>query len=208
MRLTVEWQELTAFAFILLTANVSFLSIQSVDQSGGVARSPAQIASYLSIVTSSGSMILGLLLLKQTRNRDRETPAEAAEFIRQHTHPTLGLEKLAILYSLPFALLFWSLLSFLVAICAMCFGNSSAVTRVLVIVFCAVVAGLIVWCIFTGWEGSDRLWLNGLFSARDRVDEENIEDTTEGDTQRSKHSRKLWSWLSKIRRKISDSSAV
>jgi hypothetical protein len=103
---------------------------------------------------------------------------------------------------------FFRLLLFLVAGCSMCFEDSSAVTRVLVAVFCVAVAALIVWCIYTGWEGSDRLWLNGLFSVRDRVDEENIEDTTEGDTQRSKPSKKAWSWLSKILRKTPDSAAV
>ncbi|KAJ7792412.1 hypothetical protein B0H14DRAFT_2199550, partial [Mycena olivaceomarginata] len=65
VRLRTEWQELTAYATVILNANVSFLSIQSVDQGmvqGGnlvLKRSPAQIASYLSILASVGSIVLG-----------------------------------------------------------------------------------------------------------------------------------------------------
>jgi hypothetical protein len=46
-------------ATVLLNANVGFLAINSVDVSG---RSPAQIASYMSLVASLGSILLGLLL--------------------------------------------------------------------------------------------------------------------------------------------------
>ncbi|KAJ7157114.1 hypothetical protein C8R46DRAFT_868431, partial [Mycena filopes] len=50
---------------VILAANVSFLSIQSVDQGGDLVfkRSPAQWASYLSALYSIGSITLGLLLV-------------------------------------------------------------------------------------------------------------------------------------------------
>ena len=54
----------------MLNANVAFLAIQSVDQiseNNNPDRSPAQIASYLSIIASIGSIILGLLLIRQNR---------------------------------------------------------------------------------------------------------------------------------------------
>ena len=53
-------------ATVLLNANVAFLAIQSVDISGPVGpRSSAQKASYLSIVNSVGTIILGLLLVRE-----------------------------------------------------------------------------------------------------------------------------------------------
>ena len=53
-------------ATVLLNANVAFLAIQSVDNSGPVGRrSSAQKASYLSIVNSVGTIILGLLLVRE-----------------------------------------------------------------------------------------------------------------------------------------------
>jgi hypothetical protein len=47
---------------VLLNANVAFLAIQSVDQEE---RSNAQRASYFSVLTSMGAVILGLLLTRQ-----------------------------------------------------------------------------------------------------------------------------------------------
>ena len=49
----------------MLNANVAFLAIQSVDNSGSVGqRSNAQRASYFSIVNSIGAIVLGLLLIR------------------------------------------------------------------------------------------------------------------------------------------------
>jgi hypothetical protein len=59
---------------VLLNANVAFLAIPSVDP-GNHIRTPAQLASYISIVTSIGSVVVGLLLLRQHRTK----PHDAAE---------------------------------------------------------------------------------------------------------------------------------
>jgi len=66
-------------ATVLLNANMAFLSIQSVDNGGDVVadRSAAQIASYISIVTSVGSVIISLLLVRQNRSINRQTVEEA-----------------------------------------------------------------------------------------------------------------------------------
>jgi hypothetical protein len=96
-RLNGEWQEFTLYvrcddaffwcsvlqcfpqATVVLNANVAFLAIQSVDNNGyqNASRSPTQISSYLSVLTSIGSIIIGLLLVKQNRNRDRVTAPDA-----------------------------------------------------------------------------------------------------------------------------------
>jgi len=67
------------------------------------------------------------------------------------THKTRGLETLAILYALPYALLMWSTLSFLAAFLIECFFFSSSVTRFLVGVSLVAVSVLVVWCIITAW---------------------------------------------------------
>ena len=59
---------------MLLNANVAFLAIPSVDP-GDHIRTPAQLASFMSIVTSIGSVVVGLLLLRQHRTK----PHDAAE---------------------------------------------------------------------------------------------------------------------------------
>lgn len=63
-------------ASILLNANVAFLAIPSNDPASGgdfkiLHRSPIQIASYLSVITSSASILLALLLVRQYQTRHR-----------------------------------------------------------------------------------------------------------------------------------------
>lgn len=113
-------------AAVLLNANLAFLSIQSVDD-GRIAvpdRSAAQIVSYISIVTGLGSALLSLLLTRENRSKGRESAdtvvrtcdvlrqccshAWQANFLGNTTHKARGLEHLAILYALPYALLMWS----------------------------------------------------------------------------------------------------
>ncbi|KAJ2926597.1 hypothetical protein H1R20_g10501, partial [Candolleomyces eurysporus] len=106
-KLNEEWQEFTLYATVLLNANVAYLAIQSVDTDQPGYRSPVQLGCYLSIVASIGSIILGLLLLRQNRTRIHGTMDEVNAFLQARSHPRLGLESLAILYSLPYALLLW-----------------------------------------------------------------------------------------------------
>ena len=161
-------------ATVLLGANMGFLSIQSVDANGSKVknRSPAQIAIYVSIVLSLGSIIMSLLLVGE----DPETKEEVVciswiyysafqliNFLfyqgiylgylkkRRHNVDTRRLDTLAILFSLPYALLMWSyafrlnyiplysnhifclsLLSFIVAFGFTCFSFSDRITRFLV----------------------------------------------------------------------------
>ncbi|KDR80111.1 hypothetical protein GALMADRAFT_136654 [Galerina marginata CBS 339.88] len=153
-KMSDEWQEFVLFATVMLNANVAFLAIQSVDSDSDNLpyRSPAQISSYLSVVASIGSIVLGLLLIRQNRTKSRESADEMQDFMSNRSHPRLGLETLAILYSLPYALLMWGMVSFLAAFCFMCFQHSNIQARAVVGPFCFVVAILIVWCVWTLWE--------------------------------------------------------
>ena len=58
---------------------MAFLSIQSVDNGGLIAnyRSPAQLASYVSITLSLGSVIVSLLLVRKHRSQSRQPVDEA-----------------------------------------------------------------------------------------------------------------------------------
>lgn len=109
---------------MLLNANVGFLAIQSVDDGGGVAL--RQIASYMSLVASFASIVLGLVFVGHNRTETRNTAFEAvssrvlhqfaqvvdptinqAKFLNRLQHKKHGLETLGIIYSLPFAFLMW-----------------------------------------------------------------------------------------------------
>ena len=68
---------------MLLIANVAFLAIPSVD-SGDRSRSPGQLISYLSVITSIGSIVMGLLLLRHHRTKPQDA---AEEVVSRFTRP-------------------------------------------------------------------------------------------------------------------------
>ncbi|TCD59974.1 hypothetical protein EIP91_010953 [Steccherinum ochraceum] len=156
-KLKSEWQEFTLFATVLLNANVAFLAIPSVD-SGLDTRSPPQIISYVSIVCGIGCIIIGLLLVRQYRVKPRDTVEEATKFLFARTHPTRGVETLAILYSLPYALLMWSMLAFLAAFSYECFVAKDHAAVWSAGAAWIVVGLLIAWCIYSAWESQDEAW--------------------------------------------------
>ena len=100
-KMSEEWQEFVFFvssslhactmiksnprqATVMLNANVAFLAIQSVDVNDANRnpyRSPAQISSYLSVIANIGSIILGLLLMRQNRTKTKETADEAVSYL-------------------------------------------------------------------------------------------------------------------------------
>jgi|SRR6266702_938091 len=121
----------------MLTANVGFLAIPGVIISNlnsnitsasdlKIFTSPAQIASCMSVEASVGSIVIGLLLDRHNRTKQKEDPAGAVSeqwhlghcswlialwqstYLYQNTHPIFGLEPMAIIFSLPWALLMWA----------------------------------------------------------------------------------------------------
>ncbi|SJK98585.1 uncharacterized protein ARMOST_01853 [Armillaria ostoyae] len=158
-KLNTDWQDLIINSTVLLNANVAFLAIQSVDDSSDKeGRSPAQISSYISIIASIGSIILGLLLIRKNRSKESGATTEAWTFLHSQKGKYTGLETLAIMYSLPYALLI--MVTFLSAFSLMCFTASDVTVRMLVGTAWLAIAVLIFWCIMTSWEGkqSDDRW--------------------------------------------------
>ncbi|KAF9440349.1 hypothetical protein P691DRAFT_780107 [Macrolepiota fuliginosa MF-IS2] len=154
-KLNNQWQELILFATLMLNANVAFLAIQSIGQvTAPLRRRPDQIASYVSVVASVGSIIIGLLLIKMNRVRLQDTMPDAIRFLSARSSKSLGLEILAIMYSLPFALLMWGMIAFAVAFCLNCFQDTTPATRGVVGAACLLVTILVIWCIWVGWDKS------------------------------------------------------
>ncbi|KIM70630.1 hypothetical protein SCLCIDRAFT_101274 [Scleroderma citrinum Foug A] len=163
---TVEWsgfitklngqlQNFNLLGTVLLGANVGFLAIQSVDSGNG--RSMTQIASYTSLVFSFGSIALGLTFIGLNLT-GRERRSEAANFLRRMSDERHGLEKLAIIYSLPFAFLMWSMFLFLLAFSVEWCKPGDFVSRVIVGSVLVVVGGVIFWCIHVAQDRKARWW--------------------------------------------------
>ncbi|EMD36411.1 hypothetical protein CERSUDRAFT_95722 [Gelatoporia subvermispora B] len=152
IKLSEEWQEYTLFATVLLNANVAFLSVPGVINGDSPAQSAAQIASYMSIIMSIGSILLGLLLVRQNRTAKKDQVIPAVEFLNKLTKSPLGIESLAYIYSLPYALLI--VVSFVVAVAILVFDGTTVATRVSTGIASAVVAVFVGWSIAIAWESS------------------------------------------------------
>ncbi|KAK0218315.1 hypothetical protein EDD85DRAFT_781114 [Armillaria nabsnona] len=146
-KLSAEWRELIINATVLLNANIAFLAIQSIDNfSVDKGRSPAQIASYISTIVSVGSISLGLLLLQRYRHKSRVyTTLQFLGIWEGGLGERHGLETLAIMYSLPWALLMWAMIFFLTAFCLMCFTASSLLVRMIVGSALLIIGILVFW---------------------------------------------------------------
>lgn len=167
-KLSTEWQEFVINATVLLNANVAFLAIQSIDESSiDKGRSPTQIASYVSTILSVGSIILGLLLLQKYRHKNRVYSTLLTEFLgiqQGDLGRRLGIETLAIMYSLPWALLMWAMNFFLAAFCLMCFTASSLSVRMIVGSALLVIAIVIFWYLTVSRERYEQRWYVQMYA--------------------------------------------
>lgn len=147
--LQADWSGLVLYGAVLLIANVAFLALPSVDP-GNHHRTPVQLASYLSIITSIGSTVIGLLLLRQHRTKPQDASEEVVDYLRSRYHPSLGFETLAIQYSLPYSLLLWSVLMFTTALGleTLVFSRQMWARLSLGLGFATMIL-LVLWCIWT-----------------------------------------------------------
>lgn len=133
----------------MLNANVAFLAIPSVDPGPGT-RTSAQLASYFSIVTSIGSVVTGLLLLRQHRTKPQESSEEVSKYLQSRRGSAFGFETIAIQFSLPYSLLLWSTMAFTTAfsIETLAFSNQSW-AKLSVGIVLGITAFLVIWCVWT-----------------------------------------------------------
>ncbi|KAJ7195500.1 hypothetical protein GGX14DRAFT_377024, partial [Mycena pura] len=150
-QLNTEWQELILIGTVLLATNVSFLSINSVDTSTDGHHTLVQTMSYLSTVSSTGSIVLGCLLARQNRTKFHESAAQMAYSVHSRTSKRFGLEPLAVIFCLPFSLIVWSMLSFFVAIMATS-TRMYDIARVATSIAALIITLLVGWCIWDAWD--------------------------------------------------------
>lgn len=111
---------------ITLIITVVFLCVPGV-RNGSTSRNPSETLSYISGASSAGSVVLGMLLGRRYGDRPMETVDEAVSLTPSVAHCDLmmihslmqakflysksrifgGIEALAILYGLPYALMIW-----------------------------------------------------------------------------------------------------
>ncbi|KAH0831852.1 hypothetical protein J3R83DRAFT_12703, partial [Lanmaoa asiatica] len=137
-------------ATVLLSTNVGLLAWSEGGKTGGInSPSPEQIVTYISIICSAGSIITGLAIFKQYRAKGADTPLRAVVVLKRILKESFGLERLAIICSLPYVLLMWSLIAFLAAFAIIFYKETGIQVRVPVTVALFLIFLCLFFCMYT-----------------------------------------------------------
>ncbi|KAJ7681135.1 hypothetical protein B0H17DRAFT_1076855 [Mycena rosella] len=161
--LSSEWQDVVLYGTLVLNTNVGFLSIPA-----SAASVPGRVASYASVSFGLGSIILGIMLLSQYRLESPDVPevTAAAKFFQDHGESAHGLETLSVVLSLPYALMIWALITFILAFLITIFETSSApmrgvISAIVITVFLAIVGFV--------WTEKPFMWTHNLGVMRKKI---------------------------------------
>ncbi|KAK0484067.1 hypothetical protein IW261DRAFT_997278 [Armillaria novae-zelandiae] len=155
-QITDKWQQHSILATVLLAVNMAFLAIPSVDEMGAGQRHRfvTQLLCYLSVTSSMATIILGLILTNHHNSLKHADVADVTYFLERHWQDFIGFERLSIMYSTPYALLMWSMVSFLASFLSMCLESSNPVLLVFMAFVFLLGTALYMWCIYLFWDGS------------------------------------------------------
>ncbi|KAI0346483.1 hypothetical protein BDW22DRAFT_1425951 [Trametopsis cervina] len=153
-KLKDDWQEYILYSTVLLNANVALLALPNLIPDDVTSSTAGQVASYLSMLTSTGSVIIGLLLQRQHRINPADDASDAHQYLTKYLERAGSTERLAVIYSLPYALLMWAMIAFLVAITFECFNTRNIPTIILSGVALVLLISLIFWCAYAGSHNS------------------------------------------------------
>ncbi|PBK78610.1 hypothetical protein ARMSODRAFT_947568 [Armillaria solidipes] len=167
-QITDKWQQHVGLATILLAVNMAFLAIPSVDEMGAGQqhRFVTQLLCYLSVASSMATIIIGLILVSHHNALKHVDIPVVTEFLERHWQEYIGFERLSIMYSTPYALLMWGMVSFLASFFSMCLESANPVSlKVFVTLAFLLGTALCVWCIYLFWDGSDQ-WIQRFLEFR------------------------------------------
>ncbi|KAF9230472.1 hypothetical protein BU15DRAFT_83586 [Melanogaster broomeanus] len=155
-KLNSQLQDTNLLATVLLNANVGFLAIQSVDNGDGIPLK--QLASYMSLVASLSSIILGLVFVQHTRTETGRAEFQLPDFFDRVLLGMHGFETYAFIYSLPYALLVWGMILFFVAFISELSGVGNVTSWVSVGSFVFVIGFLVTWSIWASRDAYADWW--------------------------------------------------
>ncbi|KAG2368659.1 hypothetical protein BDR07DRAFT_1390523 [Suillus spraguei] len=121
-RLTTEWNGYTIFSTVMLAVDISYLAVPAVGYQPSVI-----VLTYLSSLCAMGSLVVSLILAGQVNDSRRCSAVDVASFMVGMSESILGLESLALMLSLPFALLIWGMVFFAGALSTLIFRTSGIV---------------------------------------------------------------------------------
>ncbi|EJD45597.1 hypothetical protein AURDEDRAFT_114140 [Auricularia subglabra TFB-10046 SS5] len=128
-----EWKSTGFMATVLLAVNMGFLAINQLGGDGDGSKGGndlpvvSQVLSVTSTLFSLGSIVSGMILRHQHRALDTElcTAKEANSYMLSYAERGTGLYSAAVLFSMPFGMLLWSLVLFIAGILSFSFMRFS-----------------------------------------------------------------------------------
>ncbi|KAG2368660.1 hypothetical protein BDR07DRAFT_1390525, partial [Suillus spraguei] len=144
-QLNSEWSSFTVFSTVMLAVDVSFLAVPGVDDASIQSKPAVTIVIYLSTLCAMGSLVISLVLAGQVSDSRRSSAGSVADFMTSMSQSFLGIESLAFMLSLPFALLIWGMIFFAIGLSILIFYTTDIVALTIVIPIWAVVVVLSTW---------------------------------------------------------------
>ncbi|KAF9235819.1 hypothetical protein BU15DRAFT_50898, partial [Melanogaster broomeanus] len=126
--LNAEWKGFTLYSTVMLAVDISFLAVPGVQAASGDSQSAATISIYASVISSVCALIISVILAGQIRSHDVDSVGGGVHYMARMTRNTHGDEALAVMFSLPYSLLLWAMLSFIVALALVIFPTKDTVT--------------------------------------------------------------------------------
>ncbi|EKM55078.1 uncharacterized protein PHACADRAFT_255433 [Phanerochaete carnosa HHB-10118-sp] len=108
-----DWENSITPATVLIATNISFLSINSIDGKGGPRKSTAQIMSYISTILATFIYIVCQILQRHHRHHIHGQATDALQYISRRSERLIGLEAVAVAFSIPTALFLWRSIRFM-----------------------------------------------------------------------------------------------
>ncbi|VDC05706.1 unnamed protein product [Peniophora sp. CBMAI 1063] len=149
-RLLEDWDKLVLQGTVILTANVSFLAIPDVIHFPGQPSGTGGASGIQPWVRPLFNWSLLLARLNRSQIEHSTDADDACRYLERHTSVIFDLEPMAIIYSLPYALLLWGVGFFLAALLSFTFDSTDKATRVVVGAGAVLVTGLLLWSILSG----------------------------------------------------------
>lgn len=154
-KMSKEWTGFTVFSTVMLAVNLSSLGLPIFNgggnSTGTILPSTTQplgaiISIYLSMIFVLGSMLTSIQLSSRLEGENVSSAEEVADLMLRVEHSIFGIGGLAILYSLPYALLAWGMFCFGLAISFIIYGSANILLLKIAGPIMFLVALLITWC--------------------------------------------------------------
>ncbi|PIL23468.1 hypothetical protein GSI_14779 [Ganoderma sinense ZZ0214-1] len=153
-----DWVASITPSTVILSANVGFLAIQSIDEPNGSPtrdRSMGQTVSYMSTLFSISNILACTILAWQHRRSEHRYAEDAVSYLVPRASSRWGIEKLAIIFSIPTTLFLFAVLTFFIAITWEAFHAANTSTRVIAAIAMSIIAVLL-FAIIHNREWSDQ----------------------------------------------------